>query len=238
MTAGRTSVAAAVQTMLAKASRCLDIMNSALADRVCLKAAIDTLKVKGGEFHEVKASNKDFRNSNQKWLVRLCLTHGDCAALMQFMDQDLFRRRGDIVWNMPCDREFRKVVSTDGHCQPYLVKAGAQLYVNFFDIGLQKDDYTRRMHLRVAKVDELTDDTASALADQVRDVVNRCNAHARVLDWDQTGRDHQATRVEEAYDLSIWAGPYATREAYFKTEKPGSSGQQKRAQQPDWRDGS
>ena len=108
------------------------------------------------------------------------------------------------------------------------------MYVKFFDIGLQKDDVTRRMHLRVAKVDELTEDAAAALADQVRDVVNRCNAHARVLDWKNAGRDHQATCVEDAYDLSLWAGPYATREAYLQKEKPGNSGQQKRAQQPDW----
>ena len=226
------------QRMLAEAYRCFYIMNSALADRVCLKAAIDKLKVKGGEFHEVRASNKDVQISNQKWLVRLRLTHFDCEALMQCMDKDVFRSRGDIVWTMPYDKEFRQVASTANKEKPYPVKAHAQVYVNFFDIGLQKDDYTRRMHLRVAKVDELTKDAAAALADQVRDVVNRCNAHARVLDWDQTGRDHKATRVEEAYDLSIWAGPYATREVYVKKEKPGRSGPQKRAQQPDWSAGS
>ena len=94
------------------------------------------------------------------------------------------------------------------------------------------------MHLRLAKVDELTKDAAAALADQVRDVVNRCNAHARVLDWKQAGRDHEATRPEDAYDLSIWAGPYATREAYLSKEKTVSSGQHQRSQQPDWSAGS
>ena len=94
------------------------------------------------------------------------------------------------------------------------------------------------MHLRVPKVDELTEDTAAGLAEQVKDVVSRCNAHVRVLDWDQAGRVHQATRVEDAYDLSIWAGPYATREAFLNKQKPESSGRQKRAQPADWRGGS
>ena len=157
---------------------------------------------------------------------------------MQGMDKNLFRRHGDIVWVMPCEIELTQVDPTGDGDKPYVVKADQQLYVSFFDIGLQKDAYTRRMHLRVAKVDQLTEDAAAALADQVRDVVSRCNSHVRVLDWDQAGRDRLSTRVEYSYDLSIWAGPYATRAAYINKQKPGSSGQQKRRQQADWSSGS
>ena len=91
--------------------------------------------------------------------------------------------------------------------------------VSFFDIGLQKDAYTCRMHWRVAKVDMLTEATAAALADQVREVVSRCNSHVRVLGWDRAGRDRQSTLVEFPYDLSIWAGPYATRKVFIKKPK-------------------
>ena len=226
------------QVMLDKADHCLHIMQSALADRFALKAAVDELRDKGAEFYETSNPNTDLQIPNQKWLVKLRLSHKHCDAFMMCMDVELFRMRGGIVWVMPRDSESRQVHSTSGEEEVYVVEAGEKLYVNFFDIGLQKDAYTRRMHLRVAKVDKLTEDTAAALADKVQEVVSRCNSHVRVLDWDQTGRDRLALLAASSYDVTIWAGPYSKREAFCNKQKPGSAGQQKRTQQADWSSGS
>jgi len=94
------------QVMLDKADHCLHIMQSALADRFALKAAVDELKETGAEFFEMSNPNTDLQIPNQKWLVKLRLSHKHCDAFMMCMDMELFRMRGDIVWVMPRDLEF------------------------------------------------------------------------------------------------------------------------------------
>ena len=72
-------------------------------------------------------------------------------------------------------------------------------------------------------------ETATAVLDNVQNVLSRCLAHVRVLDVHRTGRDRQDASRSKSYDLCLWIGPNETRRL-FKSKKQLA----KAVAPPDW----
>ena len=135
---------------------------------------------------------------------------------------------------MPCHWTFT-MTNVDGQRVNHMVAESEKLYVGFFDIGLLSDGVSHHLHLRADTNKVEARQTGEALADKLRDVIRRCMAHVRLLDYDHTGADQPASDppsvASQAYSLNVWAGPNSKRQAY--TNKPKRESQQKLQQTVD-----
>ena len=88
-----------------------------------------------------------------------------------------------------------------------------------------------RLHMRadVNKADARQSGEALALV--LQDVIRRCTAHVRLLDYDHRSYDQMSAVPARAYSMHVWVGPHDQRQSY--KERPqaavSNSGRQKRA---------
>ena len=88
------------------------------------------------------------------------------------------------------------------------------MYIGFIDIGLYSSQTTRRVHLRCVDPKSMDEEQARGFAYQLKDVLQRCLAHVRVLDVKREGIDRERSTVQEAYDVSLWVGDLEERKKY------------------------
>ena len=222
--------------VIQKATSTLHRMQSALSDKHCLQEALESLKQYGCSMWETISAADDARISNQSWLQKFTMTHYDCDILMQSaLETQALVDKGDIVWRMPCPWTVT-LWMTDGQRVQHTWQEHEELCVRFFDIGLRSDSEVHRLHLRSDpnKV-QARQRAGESLAVKLQDVIRRCAAHMRLLDYDNTGADQQTSdspsAPAQAYSCHIWAGPNSIRQAWLN--KPATSGQQKRQQTAD-----
>ena len=95
------------------------------------------------------------------------------------------------------------------------------------NIGTRSDVLTHRIHLRVTSFRQLAMTDAEECGKRVQDVIRRCTAHVRLLDYDHTGYDQMSTVPAHAYSMHVWAGPHDQRKRHLDRKLSGDS--QKRA---------
>ena len=206
-----------------KATSTLHAIQAALSEKECLQKAVDLLKPYGCCMFETRAGTHDVRIQNNTWLRKITLTHKQCEILMKQIDLWTLAKNGDIVWQMPCDWTFT-VTSADGQRVKYKMAENEKLYVGFFDIGLLSDGVLHRLHLRADANKAEARQTGEALAYRLQDVIRRCTAYVRMLDYPHTSFDVRFASVpSQAYSLHVWAAPYNMRQELQRI------GQQKRA---------
>ena len=223
----------AYDAVMQKATSTLHGMQTALADKLCLQEAMDELTPYGCSMWETRCGTDDVQIQNQKWLFKHTMTHEDCEKLMKSLDINLLAQDGDIVWQMPRDWTFNMMEADDQRKEQVMAK-NEKLYVGFFDIGLLKEGILHRLHMRVDPNEGKARERRAAsneFASLLQDVISRCMAHVRLLDYERANVDLQASAPAEAYCLHVWAGPYSKRQEFLSKQQ--NSGQQKRAQTSD-----
>jgi hypothetical protein len=102
-----------------------------------------------------------------------------------------------------------------------LFAAGSEIYIGFFDIGYTTELDTRRMHLRYRPKSSTTERFAQDLADQIKEVLERCMAHLVLLDSARAFKDHSAAAtVIESYDVSLWILAWGMRQVHLDKINP------------------
>ena len=97
------------------------------------------------------------------------------------------------------------------------------MYIGFIDIGLYSSQTTRRVHLRCVDPKSMDEEHARGFADQLKDVLQRCLAHVRVLDVKREGRVRGGPTVQDAYDVSLWVGDGEERKQYHEKQAAASA---------------
>ena len=221
---GRTGYDGVIQ----KATSTVHGMQSVLADKRCLQGAFDRLKPYCCRILEDRAGSRDLRIKNQNWLRKFTITHADCETLMKQIDIQVLAKDGDIVWQMP--REWRfTMTQPDGQQKDRIISQNESLYVGFFDVGLKvlSEGAVHRLHMRADVNKAEARQSGEALALVLQDVIRRCTAHVRLLDYDHTGYDQMSTVPAHAYSMHVWAGPHDQRKRHLDRKLSGDS--QKRA---------
>ena len=225
-TEGRTEHDGVIQ----KATSIMHGMQSALADKHCLQGAFDRLKEYCCCIRETRAASDDLRINNQHWLRKFTITHAECETLMKQIDIQVLAKDGDIVWQMP--REWRfTVTKPDGQQEDCTLSESDSLYVGFFDIGLLSEGVVHRLRFDADVNKAGARQSGEALALLLQDVIRRCTAHVRLLDYDHKSYDQMSAVPAQAYSMHVWAGPHDQRQSYREEVlyKRLSSGSQKRA---------
>ena len=210
------------QRMAEQYTSVLQVLRSAVHDRLELKRHVDRLKDIGATFHETKVKNDPTAISNSQWLTKVTISHAECQDLLEHMELESLKRHGDIVFNIPRDMP-KLEMSWEGQLRS--VRRGDMVYVGFLDIGIRSELTTRRMHLRATPDNQVSwenPETASGLLENVQSVLSRFLGHVRNIDVQLNGRDREGCSLSESYDLSIWIGPLDKRMEYLSMHLPGN----------------
>jgi hypothetical protein len=209
------------QSIFQVSSKCLHILRTALDDRFELKRHVDALKVLGATFYETKVSTKQLSIPSSKWLTSVIMSHAVFEELIQHVDLDSLSRHGDVVLKIPRDMMFDS--SSEG--PEYLVRRDDMVYIGFLDIGIFSDDTVRRMHLRVAPkpvaptgvLFSAFDDhrTATALLQNVTNVLMRCLSHVRILEVQLSDGHRSNDSLSQSYDLRLWIASNQRRQMFL-----------------------
>ena len=204
--------------VIQKATSSVHGMQSVLADKRCLQGAFDRLTPYCCCIRETRAGSADVRINNQSWLRKLTISHADCETLMKQIDVELLAKDGDIVWHMQSERVFT-ATKADGQLEDRVISENDKLYVGFFDIGRLSEGVVHRLHMRadVNKADARQSGEALALV--LQDVIRRCTAHVRLLDYDHRSYDQMSAVPARAYSMHVWVGPVSYTHLTLPTKR-------------------